>query len=313
MCPRLAWLAVALLAACDAPPDTPSESDPANHASLVVFAPAALEAELVPVFAGYTAAAGVAVAAHYVAAPGDILAAGLDRPPADLLIVAGADAAARAADEGTLRPVAAATGTVPPSLRDPDGAWLAIRWRPAVIAYDVRALPATELASYEGLAAPGFTGRLCLSTFEEPVNRAVIASLVNELGAGPAERVVRGWLANLARPVYATEAELLEAIAGGQCAAGIVLRPAGHDPARTGTLRFWMPPAPAGELAAAGVARHAAQPEQALALLDWLVTDARLSGAARETDAEELPGSDAAVTAWFYEDAQKLAERAGYR
>lgn len=313
MRPRLAWFAPVLLAACDAPPEPAKPPETVARPSLVVYAPAALESDLAPVFADYNETAGVTVTAHYVSAPEGILAAGLDRPSADLLIVAGAGAAARAVDEGTLRPVAAAIGMVPPRLRDPDGAWLAIRWRPAVIAYDRRALSAAELGSYDGLAAPSFTGRLCLSTFEEPVNRAVIASLIHDLDVRPAERVVRGWLANLARPVFASEAELLHAIAGGQCAAGIVQRPADDDPALTGTLRFLTPPAPAGELAAAGVARHAAQPVRALALLDWLATEARLPGAAREAAAADLPGADTAVTAWRYEDARKLAERAGYR
>jgi hypothetical protein len=81
----------------------------------------------------------------------------------------------------------------------------------------------------------------------------------------------------------------------------------------TGTLRFWTPAEPAGELLAAGVARHASQPEAAQELLGWLATTAALPGAAREAGAEELPALDSAASGWLHEDARKLAERAGYR
>lgn len=313
---RVIWLIGVLPAACDAPPEPSAGPEPAAGAPLVVYAPKANEAELAGVFADYREATGLAVDLHSLPGAEDLLAQGADGPPADLLILAGADVAVRAADDGLLRPVAAAIATddVGPRLRDPDGAWLAIAWRPAVIVWDVRATSAAAIDGYESLAADGFRSRVCLTAFDEPPNRAVIAGLIGELETRPAERVVRGWLANLNEAPLASEAELLEAIAEGRCAAGILRRPLDEESAAvTGILRFSTPAEPAGELLAAGVARHAAQPDAALELLGWLASSAALPAAAREAVAADLPSMDSAASGWLHEDARKLAERAGYR
>jgi iron(III) transport system substrate-binding protein len=46
--------------------------------------------------------------------------------------------------------------------------------------------------------------------------------MIKSLGEAKAERVVRGWVANLATDVFANDTALLEAIAAGQCDVGIV-------------------------------------------------------------------------------------------
>jgi ABC-type Fe3+ transport system substrate-binding protein len=312
---RSIWLVAALPAACDVP-ERAAAPEPDAGAALVVYAPAANEPELARVFAHYTETTGIAVDLRALPDPEDVLEGGAGAPAADLLIMAGADVAVRAADDGLLRPLAAAvaSGAVDGRLRDPDGAWLAVAWRPAVIAWDVRALPAGAPEGYASLAGTGFRSRLCLTSFDQAPNRAVIAGLIGQLDAKPAERVVRGWLANLKEAPLGSEAELLEAIAGGRCAAGIVRSPpGGHSPAVTGTLRYSTPAEPAGELLAAGVARHASQPDAALELLSWLATSATLPAAAREAGAAELPALNLAASGWLHEDARKLAERAGYR
>jgi iron(III) transport system substrate-binding protein len=311
------WFIAVLPVACDAP-ERAAGPEPADSAgaALIVYAPATTEPDLVRVFADYSDATGVTVDLRSLPDAEDVLEARADEPAADLLVMAGADVAVRAADDGLLRPLAAvvAIGTVDSRLRDPDGAWLAIAWRPAVIAWDVRALKTGATDGYESLAADEFGSRLCLTSFDEPPNRAVIAGLIGRLDVKATERVVRGWLANLKEAPLDSEAELLEAIAGGRCAAGLVRRPQdGQGRSVTGTLRFSTPGEPAGELLAAGVARHASQPEAARELLGWLATTAALPDAARDAGKAELPALDSATSGWLHEDARKLAERAGYR
>lgn len=313
--PRGACVALALLAAaCQRAPDPAAGADAA--ARVVVYAPPVVEEVLRPALSAYGAATGLDVDARYVEGLPDVVIDAVDDPHADLLVLAGAGDAVRAVDDGALRPVAkdVAVAQVPGSLRDPDGGWLAIAWDPAVIAYDVRRFAREDVGGYARLVDPAFKGRLCLTSFPDPLNVGVVAALIGELGVRPAERVVRGWLANLSSPVFGSQTELLDAMAEGRCGAAIVAgRHRSETRGTTGTLRFETPHAPAGVLLAAGVARHAAHPEAALQLLEWLATEAPLAGAVHEVEAGDRPAADAAATGWLYGEAQKLAERAGYR
>lgn len=312
---RIATLAIALLAAACGRATDP-EPDANSAARLVVYAPAATEARLQPALSAYREATGADVDARYVDGLPDLVIDAVDDPPADLLVLAGAGDAVRAVDEGALRPLAkdVAIEVVPQRLSDPDGGWLAIGWEPAVIAYDVRQFEADDVDAYIRLADPAFAGRLCIASTSAPVSLSVVAALIGELGVRPAERVVRGWLANLSLPVFESPADLPDAVADGRCGAAIVPGSQRHEVrGTTSVVRFETPAAPAGVVLAAGVARHASHPEEALRLLEWLATEAPLAGAVREVDARDQPAADTAATGWLYEEARKLAERAGYR
>jgi iron(III) transport system substrate-binding protein len=300
--------AVALAAACDGTPEDPTQAPTTStEPPLVVNAPAEFESFLAPLLATWENESGGTVNVVYRGASGG-------PQDADVLILADVEAAVRAADDGLLLPLppALAAAPVPARLRDPGGAWLALTWRPVVIAYDVRQLASNPPSGYAELASDAFAGRTCLAPFSQPGGEAVVAELIRELGVRPAERIVRGWIANLAEPVLTSESKLLSAVGAGRCAAGFVVRP--QDTATgAGTIRFLTPDGPAGVLTAAGIARHAARPESASDLLAWLVTQAPFPDAARDVAENDLPVRDAAVTGWLHEDARKLAERAGYR
>ncbi|HEX5787084.1 MAG TPA: hypothetical protein VFY03_02810, partial [Woeseiaceae bacterium] len=154
-------LAAMILAACsgeDAVSPATSLAQvpgPASSAApLVVYASPATADALAPALAAYAAEAGIPVSPHFVDGLPGLLRAGRDDPRADLVVLVGARAAAEAAAEGVLRPVAGdlALEVLPPPLRDPDGMWLALAFRPALIARDVResALPVAE--DYAALA-----------------------------------------------------------------------------------------------------------------------------------------------------------------
>lgn len=304
-----ALAAVALACGCDGQPQPSEFMEPAGTPPLVAVVPAELESALGPVFAAWEKGTSVSVVYHDGAD-----AHGSPGGDADLLVLADVEAATRAADDGLLRPLpeTLSGAPVPARLRDPGGAWLALTWRPVVIAYDVRDPGANALVDYAGLAAAELDGRTCLLSFALPGGEELLAELIREHGVRPAERIVRSWLANLANPVFSSEAGLLEAIGAGRCAAGLLVRPQ-NDAGNTGTVRYRTPAMPAGTLIAAGIARHANRPEAAGELLEWLAVTALLPDAARDVAETGLPAADAAVTGWLHEDARKLAERAGYR
>ena len=311
---RLCPIAAAVLACgCDWQPQPSDLAETPAAPPLVVIAPAELESLLRPVFVAWQSGMGAGVSVSY---RDSAASAGHGSPgdDADLLVLADVEAATRAADDGLLRPLpeTLGDGLVPAKLRDTGGAWLALTWRPVVIAYDVRDPDAKELLEYAGLAAGELSGRTCLLSLSSPGGEELIAELIREHGVRPAERIVRGWLANLAYPVFVSEAGLIEAIGAGRCAAGMLVRPPG-DASSKGTVRYRTPARPAGTLIAAGIARHASRPEAAGELLEWLAAKAPLPDAARNVADTDLPANNAAVTGWLHEDARKLAERAGYR
>jgi iron(III) transport system substrate-binding protein len=252
--------------------------------------------------------------------------------PADLFI--GGDAANLwfAAEEGVFRPTRSDSlqAVVPRQLRDPERQWFALTIRPRHIFYRADVVNAAELSTYAALGDPRWQGRLCLSSSAQAGNRSLIANLIAQQGEGAAEMTVRGWVSNLAMPVYPDDDTLLRALAAGFCEVGIATVP--DETAMRGLdsdylLAAFLPPAAAGgmhlDITGAGVTRHAGNPDGARQLLEWLVAgdgQQLLADGIHEKPlasldrAGEFMGSPLNVADFGYrgQDAFDLAERAHY-
>jgi len=289
-----------LLAACS-PEPPPPPSDP-----VVVYAAFEDESGLDEIFSEYKEETGVLVIVRRGPA-GKIVDDVIENdisPPADVLITRSVVDVWRAAEESALRPISAESMSrqVPQWAMDPDMLWYALAADHAVIAYRGNTPVATDLPD---LADEQFHGQLCLSTSAQPLNRAAIANLIDQLGVRSAEIVVRGWIKNLALPPFATDEVLLGAIADGRCAIGI----AAHSAAVHSDASFLQPATLYADIEAIGVARHARNPEGAVALVEWLVAefaDVQVSGD------HNLGRRNVSVLAVHDEEAKKLAERARY-
>jgi len=306
-----------------------------NQEPVVVYASYADETYLPALFAGYTRDTGVRVTVRHADAQTivDDVIGKRGSPPADLLLTANVNGVWRAADEGALRPLGSdvAQQRVPAQLRDPDGYWTAVTFRTTQIIFDKQAFSAADVGRYEDLANPEFKDKLCLTTSTLAVNRSLIAHLIKIHGTRPAEIIVRGWMQNLALPPFKSESELMRAIAAGTCSAGIVSSSGTQLlPPHDEVLRIVAStPAPAHvSVEAAGINRHAREPEAARQLLEWMLsataqqthtsataTHQVIQSAAGQAElwSQLLGGSNVAAAAWLDEDAVKLAERAGYR
>lgn len=317
---------LALLAACtrDAANDVPP-------GPVVVYAAEEDATDWPAFFGAYTEETGVVVIVRESSPETvvDDLIGNVISPPADVLLSHTAGGASRAAGEGALRPLPPGfdAGSVPNGLRDPDGYWIGIAMRTTGIAVNTQAAIEAP-ADFVALAGPAWAGRLCLSSSGLPVNRGVVAALIGDLGVHDAELAVRGWVANLSRPVFADETALLAAIARGECAAGIVssqafagLR-AADARARAG-VRLVIAESGPSDVDAAGIGRHARNPEGAATLIQWLLRDDVQRRYSRSTHqsgtvagGDNPAGVDGPVSAvsplrWGYE-AVRLAERARY-
>lgn len=297
-----------------------------------------------PLFDQYTAETGTRI--RYVTDSGGPLLSRLKaegaNTPADMLITVDAGNLWQATELGLLAPLDSDVleRNVPVHLRDPEGRWFGLSLRARTIVYSTDRVDPDELSTYEALADPRWKGRLCLRTSKQVYNQSLVAMMIARLGEAETERVVRGWVENLATAPFSNDTRLMEAIAAGQCDVGIVntyyFGRLQKDNPDVPLALFWPGQSADGSgvhvnVAGAGVTRHANNPAGARALLEWL------SGAgAQETFAAvnlEYPVNpevaiDPQVAAWgtFRQDDRNIAEagrlqgravmlmdRAGYR
>jgi iron(III) transport system substrate-binding protein len=260
--------------------------------------------------------------------------------PADMLITVDAGNLWMAAEAGVLAPLRSETleRNVPANLRDPEGRWFGLSVRARTIVYVPGRVSPTDLSTYEALADPRWKGRLCLRTSKKVYNQSLVAALISRLGEAETERVVRGWVANLATDPFADDTKVLEALAAGLCEVGVVNtyyygRYMQEHPEPKLSI-FWPNQATSGvhvNVSGAGITRYAKHPKEAQRLLEWL-SSPKAQGifASLNLEVPASPGIpvDPTVGAWgsFRSDplnvselgrlqaqAVMLMDRAGYR
>lgn len=293
---------ISILAACS-PQEHPVE---APDKPVVVYAARQLEGAFKPLLDEYKQETGTIMILRFGDSGGvvdDVIRNDIS-PPADLLLTATVMEAWRAAEEGALRPIYSEIGdeTIPAWAKDPDGLWLGLGFDAAVIVSTGIEPP----GEYASLADERFAGTLCLSSSAIPVNQVVVGMLIDALGVRQTELTVRGWVRNLALPPFDTQERLVAALQEGICQAAFV----SAREAESSGLQAEAMAVTYGDVNAAGIARHARNPEGALLLVEWLIEQY-----AKEQFADNRHGIEENIgrAAWNNEKAVKLAERAGYR
>lgn len=327
------WLAASLLCALAALP--------AAAETLVVYS-ARNEQLIKPVFDAYTRETGVEIkfATGDAAVLIERLAAEGRNSPADLLMTVDAGELWNAAERGLLQPVDSAVlgRNVPAHLRDPGNQWFGLSQRARTLAYNVKKVDPATLSTYEALAGPEWKGRLCLRTSKKVYNQSLVATMIAARGEPAAERIVRGWVANLATDVFANDTQLLEAIAAGQCDVGIVnsyyygriVKDRPDFPVKL----FWANQGAGGvhvNVSGAGVTRHSRHAAAATRFLEWLSAgeaQAFFAAVNMEYPANPAVKVDPVVQSWgqfepslinmaeagrLQPAAVRLMDRAGYR
>ncbi|MDP3919367.1 MAG: Fe(3+) ABC transporter substrate-binding protein [Candidatus Omnitrophota bacterium] len=234
-----------------------------------------------PLFDAYTAETGIEIK-YITDKAGPLLqrlkAEGADTP-ADLFIAVDAGNLWQAAEEGLLSTVDSTllNVNVPAHLRDPDDRWFGLSVRARTIVYNPTKVRPADLSSYEALAEDQWVGRVCLRTSKKEYNQSLVAMMIADLGEAATEKVVRGWIKNLATDVFTSDTTMMESIAAGQCDVGI-----GNtyyfgrimlDNPKTPLALFWPNQKDRGvhvNISGAGIARYAKHPEEAQRFLEWL-------------------------------------------
>ena len=290
LCRVLALPAIAVLGLASQPVVAAAET-------LVVYS-ARNEQLIKPVFDAYTRETGVEVTftTGDAAVLIERLAAEGRNSPADVLLTVDAGELWNAAERGLLQPVKSAVleKNVPAHLRDPGGRWFGLSMRARTLVYSPKRVDPATLSTYEALAAPAWKGRLCLRTSKKVYNQSLVATMIAAQGEAATERIVRGWVANLATDVFANDTQLLEAIAAGQCDVGIVntyyfgriLKERPDFPVKL----FWANQGKGGvhvNISGAGIAKHSRRTAAATRVLEWL------SGSTAQAAAADSSGNSA--------------------
>jgi len=203
--------------------------------------------------------------------------------PADLFITVDAGDLWRATQAGLLQPIRspALEAAIPAHLRDPDGYWFGLAVRARTIAYSTARVKPAGLSTYADLADPRWKGKLCLRSGKAVYNQSLVAMFINDIGEQATEKMVQGWIANLAAEPFSNDTLMLKAIAAGQCDVGITnsyyLGRLQHDEQDFPVQIFWADQAGKGthvNISGGGVTKNARNREEAVRFLEWLASPA---------------------------------------
>jgi iron(III) transport system substrate-binding protein len=225
-------------------------------------------------------------------APGDQLLERLriegDQTEADLIVAADAGNLYRLQQAGLLQAVTtpALEAGVPARLHDAEGYWWGFSKRARVIVYRKSVVDPTSITSMDDLATARFRGQVCVRSSSNVYNLSMLSSRIERLGAENARAWAAGVRANFARDPQGGDIEQIRAIAAGECQVGIsnhyyYLRLAtSQDPAdraiaeQVGILFPDQNGAGAHvNISGAGVSAHAKRKNEAIALIEYLVSD----------------------------------------
>lgn len=254
------------------------------YAEEVVVYSARIEQLIKPMFDAFTKESGIKV--KYTTDNEGALLARLQaegkNSPADMLITADAGNLWAASQAKLLKPVQSDVleNNIPAHLRDPQREWFGLSIRARTLVYNTKKVKPEELSTYEGLADSKWNKRLCLRTSKKVYNQSLVAMMIAEHGETETEKIVKGWIANLATDPLSDDTRALEFVAAGKCDVTLVNtyyfgRLMKKDPALPLAI-FWPNQNGSGvhvNISGAGVTRYSRNEKAAIKLLEFLSSD----------------------------------------
>ena len=297
----LAACAALLLAACGADP----ASDPAAGQAAGSEAPSATARQaagevnlyttrepglIQPLLDAFTAQTGIAV--NTVLLKDGLLerlGAEGERSVADVLMVVDTGNMLDLVEAGHTQPVDSDVleAAVPAHLRGDDGQWFAMSLRDRVL-YAHKDLD-LDAFHYEALADPRWKGKVCIRSGQHPYNTSLFAAMIAHHGAEATEAWLRGVKANLARAPAGGDRDVARDILAGICDIGIAnayyvgrmknAEPGSEQHQWGEAIKVIRPTFDVDgggthvNISGAALARHAPNRDNAVALLEYLVSD----------------------------------------
>jgi iron(III) transport system substrate-binding protein len=205
--------------------------------------------------------------------------------PADVVLLGDAARLWRAQIDGLFQPIDSKvlSERIPANLRANDGSWYGFSTRARVIVYSKAKVKPQQVDTYEKLAEPVNTGRVCTRSGSHPYMLSLIGAMVERNGEAATEQWARGMVANMARPPRGGDTDQIKAVASGECGVALtntyyrvrLIRSADpKDKEVVDKVGFiWPNQATSGthiNVSGGGVARHAPNRANAIRFLEYL-------------------------------------------
>ena len=208
--------------------------------------------------------------------------------PADLLITvdAGNLHRAKAADLVQTIQSKLLESRIPSAVRDPKMRWVGLTRRARTIFYAEDRVDPKTLSTYEDLVDDEWRGRICIRSSSNIYNQSLVASLIEVHGESVVESWAKGMVANMARKPTGGDTDQLRAVAAGQCDLAIsntyyygrlLDSERAEDKKVVNTVKvFWPNQSDRGahvNISGAAVTKHAPNYDEAIKLLEFMVSD----------------------------------------
>jgi len=243
-----------------------------------------------PLLDAFTADSGIKVNTVFVKdGLGERVAAEGRRSPADVLMAVDFGNLVDLVDRNVVQAVRSPVleAAIPANLRDADGRWFSLSMRARVL-YTSNERTDLKTFTYEDLAKPEWKGRICIRSAQHPYNTALIAAYIAHHGEAAAEQWLKAVKANLARKPGGGDRDVARDILGGICDIGIAnsyyvgrMRSGdgGPEQQKWGAAIDVVLPTFTGHgtavnVSGAAIAAHAPNRDNAVRLLEYLVSDA---------------------------------------
>jgi iron(III) transport system substrate-binding protein len=267
--------------------------------------------------------------------------------PADVFITVDAGRLHRAKEAGLLQPINNSTieKAVPAHLRDSDKLWVGLSQRARVIFYAKDRVKPEELSTYEDLANAKWKKRICIRGSGNIYNQSLVASMIAVNGKAEAQQWADALVANFARDPKGGDRDQIKAAAAGQCDLAIAntyyygkMLASKNDPAQVEAANkmgvFWPNLSDRGvhvNVSGAGISKYSKNKENALKLLEYLVSDeaqswyasvnyeypvsntAKISGLVAEWGSFKSDALNLSKLGEFNSDAVKTMDKAGWK
>lgn len=217
--------------------------------------------------------------------------------PADILLTTDVGRLYRAKEANLTQSVESTTleQNIPVMYRDDSNHWFGLSLRARPILYVKDKVEPAELSSYEDLSDPKWKGKICIRSSNNVYNQSMVASLIAANGLEATEEWAKGLVANFAMPPRGGDRDQIKAAAAGQCdlaiantyyLAGMLTSDDEEQRAAAEKMAvFWPNQDGRGahvNISGAAVTASAPNRDNAIALLEFLSTDAAQSWYAHE-------------------------------
>jgi iron(III) transport system substrate-binding protein len=173
-----------------------------------------------PLIDAFTAQSGITVNIAFVdKGMVERLVAEGNRTPADLVLTVDIARLSEVVNAGVTQPVDSAVlqANIPAQYRDPGNQWFGLTSRARIIYASKDRVAEGEVTTYEDLADPKWTGRICTRSGTHDYNLALLGAVIAHDGEPAAKAWAEGVQANLARKPAGGDRDQVKAIWAGEC------------------------------------------------------------------------------------------------